>query len=78
MSGQIWLNAKVDGAIKSGILGNNLYNNIALYAKETIDHYMHYQMYIGKYTVSASDSSIELTEKTIKTYSRDRILLNNL
>lgn len=78
VNGKIWLNSKVDGSLKTGVLPNNTYNNIALYEKDNISHALHYNMYIGKNIVEASDSSIEVTEEVVKTYSRDRVLLNNL
>lgn len=78
ITGKIWLNAKFDDGLKTGVLPDNTYNNISLYEASNIDHYKHYNMYIGKEITSVEDSSIELTEEVVKTYSRDRVLLNNL
>jgi len=78
MSGQIWINGKQDEGNRSGVLDNNMYQNIAIYESESIDHLKHYNLYIGKDTIEANDSVIEITEEAVKTYSRDRVLLNNL
>lgn len=78
MTGQIWLNGKQDVGNRSGVLDDNTYQNIAIYESDSIDHLKHYNLYIGKDIIEASDSVIEITEEAVKTYSRDRILLNNL
>jgi len=78
MTGQIWINGKQDGGNRSGVLDNNTYQNIAIYDSESIDHLKHYNLYIGKDIIEANDSVIQITEEAIKTYSRDRVLLNNI
>ncbi len=78
MTGQIWLNGKQDGGTRSGVLDDNMYQNIAIYESDLIDHYKHYNLYIGKDIIEANDSVMEITEEAVKTYSRDRILLNNI
>lgn len=78
MTGQIWLNGKQDGGDRSGVLDDNMYQNIAIYESDSIDHLKHYNLYIGKDIIEANDSVIEITEEAVKTYSRDRVLLNNL
>lgn len=78
MTGQIWLNGKQDGGDRSGVLDDNMYQNIAIYESHSIDHLKHYNLYIGKDIIEANDSVIEITEEAVKTYSRDRVLLNNL
>jgi len=78
MTGQIWINGKQDGGNRSGVLDNNTYQNIAIYDSESVDHLKHYNLYIGKDVIEASDSVIQITEEAVKTYSRDRVLLNNI
>jgi len=78
MTGQIWINGKQDGGNRSGVLDNNTYQNIAIYDLESVDHLKHYNLYIGKDIIEASDSVIQITEEAVKTYSRDRVLLNNI
>lgn len=78
MTGQIWINGKQDGGNRSGVLDNNTYQNIAIYDSESIDHLKHYNLYIGKDIIEANDSVIQITEEAVKTYSRDRVLLNNI
>jgi hypothetical protein len=78
MSGQIWINGKQDEGNRSGVLDDNMYQNIAIYESSSIDHLKHYNLYVGKDIIEANDSVIEITEEAVKTYSRDRVLLNNL
>ena len=78
ITGEIWLNGKQDGGNRSGVLDDNMYQNIAIYESSSIDHLKHYNLYIGKDVIEANDSVIEITEEAVKTYSRDRVLLNNL
>jgi hypothetical protein len=78
ITGEIWLNGKQDGGNRSGVLDDNMYQNIAIYESSSIDHLKHYNLYIGKDIIEANDSVIEITEEAVKTYSRDRVLLNNL
>lgn len=78
MTGQIWLNGKQDEGNRSGVLDDNMYQNIAIYESNLIDHLKHYNLYIGKDVIEVNDSVIEITEEAVKTYSRDRVLLNNL
>ena len=78
MSGQIWLNGKQDGGNRSGVLDDNMYQNIAIYESDLIDHLKHYNLYIGKDIIEANDSVIQIAEEAVKTYSRDRVLLNNI
>lgn len=78
MTGQIWLNGKQDGGDRSGVLDDNMYQNIAIYESDSIDHLKHYNLYIGKDVIEANDSVIQIAEEAVKTYSRDRVLLNNV
>lgn len=78
MTGQIWLNGKQDAGTRSGVLDDNMYQNIAIYESNLIDHNLHYDLYIGKASFEANDSVIVLSEESVKTYSRDKILLNNV
>ena len=78
MTGQIWLNGKQENGDRSGVLDDNMYQNIAIYESISIDHLKHYNLYLGKDIIEANDSVIQITEEAIKTYSRDRVLLNNL
>lgn len=78
MTGQIWLNGKQDGGNRSGVLDDNMYQNIAIYESDSIDHLKHYNLYIGKDIIEANDSVIQIAEEAVKTYSRDRVLLNNI
>lgn len=78
MTGEIWLNGKQDGGSRSGVLDDNMYQNIAIYESSSINHLKHYNLYVGKDIIEANDSVIEITEEAVKTYSRDRVLLNNL
>ena len=78
ITGENWLNGKQDGGNRSGVLDDNMYQNIAIYESSSIDHLKHYNLYIGKDIIEANDSVIEITEEAVKTYSRDRVLLNNL
>lgn len=78
MTGQIWLNGKQDGGNRSGVLDDNMYQNIAIYESDSIDHLKHYNLYIGKDVIEANDSVIQIAEEGVKTYSRDRVLLNNI
>lgn len=78
MTGKIWLNGKQDAGIRSGVLDDNMYQNIAIYESDSVDHLKHYNLYIGKDVIEANDSVVEITEEAVKTYSRDRVLLNNI
>lgn len=78
MTGKIWLNGKQDAGVRSGVLDDNMYQNIGIYESDSIDHLKHYNLYIGKDVIEANDSVVEITEQAVKTYSRDRVLLNNI
>jgi hypothetical protein len=78
MTGQIWLNGKQDGGNRDGVLDDNMYQNIAIYESDLIDHQLHYELYTGVNKITVEDSVINITEEAVKTYSRDRVLLNNL
>ena len=78
MTGQIWLNGKQDGGNRDGVLDDNMYQNIAIYESDLIDHQLHYGLYTGVNKIIVEDSVISITEEAVKTYSRDRVLLNNL
>lgn len=75
ISGEIWFNGKQLLGVRSGVLDNNLYQNIALYSNPDINHQDHYNLYIGKEASSSSDSALSLTEESVSTYSRDRVVL---
>ena len=57
-----------------------LYNNIAVYPDdiEQIVAINHYNLYIGKASVSVSDPSIVVTEKPFKAYNNDWIVLQSI
>ena len=75
INGEIWLNGKQLLGVRTGVLDDNLYQNIALYANPSIDHQEHYDLYIGKSASTAQVSSMSLTEESVSTYSRDRVVL---
>lgn len=74
ITGQIWFNGKQLLGERSSVLDDNLYQNIALYANPSINHQDHYDLYIGKSASIAEGSSMEMTEESVETYSRDRIV----
>jgi hypothetical protein len=78
ITGQIWFNGKQLLGVRSSVLDDNLYQNIALYANDAISHQEHYDLYIGKPASIAQGSSITLTEESVRTYSRDRVVLQIL
>jgi len=57
-----------------------LYNNIAIYSKELTQAIVstHYSLYVGRPAVSVSDPSITVTEKDIKSYNNDWIVLQSI
>ena len=75
ITGEIWFNGKQLLGVRSSVLDDNLYQNIALYANPSISHQEHYDLYIGKSASIAEGSSIEMTEDSVNTYSRDRVVL---
>jgi hypothetical protein len=74
ISGKIWFNGKQILDVRSGVLDDNLYQNIALYASDVVDHQEHYDLYIGKASAVGQGSSISMAEESVKTYSRDRVV----
>ena len=78
ITGQIWFNGKQLLGVRSGVLEDNLYQNIALYANDSISHQEHYDLYIGKTASVAQGSAMELTEESVRTYSRDRVVFQIL
>ena len=78
ISGELWFNGKQLLGVRSGVLDDNQYQNIATYKNDSISHSEHYNLYIGKPSSIAAGSSIALTEESIDTYSRDRIVLQIL
>lgn len=78
ITGQIWFNGKQLLGVRSGVLDDNLYQNIALYANDAISHQEHYDLYIGKPASVAQGSSATLTEESVSTYSRDRVVFQIL
>ena len=76
--GQIWFNGKQLLGVRSSVLDDNLYQNIALYANDSISHQEHYDLYIGKTASVAQGSAMELTEESVRTYSRDRVVFQIL
>ena len=57
-----------------------LYNNIAIYAKELTASISstHYDLYVGRPSVSIQDPSITMTEKGIQSYNNDWIVLQSI
>lgn len=78
ISGPIWFNGKQLLGVRSGVLDDNLYQNIALYSNPSISHEDHYDLYIGKTLSTAEDSSMQMTEESVSTYSRDRVVFQIL
>jgi hypothetical protein len=64
--------------VRSGVLDDNLYQNIALYSNPLISHEDHYDLYIGNALSFAEDSSMVVTEESVSTYSRDRVVFQIL
>lgn len=77
ISGDIWFNTKSANQSWTGILPNNYYKNIAIYNSSIVDAQLHYNLYIGKDSVSASDSVIQVSENEIKSYLEDWVVVNN-
>jgi hypothetical protein len=75
ISGEIWFNGKQLLGVRSGVLDDNLYQNLALYTNPSISHQEHYDLYIGKPASIAEGSSMAMTEESVSTYSRDRVVL---
>ena len=75
ITGQIWLNGKQLLGIRSGVLDDNMYQNVAIYVNSNINHADHYNLYIGNAASVAEDSSMSVTEESVLTYSRDRVVL---
>jgi hypothetical protein len=75
ISGEIWFNGKQLLGVRSGVLDDNLYQNIALYTNPLISHQEHYDLYTGKPASIAQGSSMAMTEESVSTYSRDRVVL---
>jgi len=78
ITGQIWFNGKSLIGVRSGVLDDNLYQNIALYSNDLISHQEHYDLYAGKSASIAQGSTLALTEDSVKTYSRDRVVFQIL
>ena len=74
ISGELWLNGKQILGVRSGVLDDNLYQNIATYLADTISPSEHYDLYIGKSAAIGRGSAISMTEESVTTYSRDRIV----
>ena len=72
ISGEIWFNGKQLLGVRSGVLDDNLYQNIALYENPLISHQEHYDLYIGKPASIGQVSALSVTEDSVQTYSRDR------
>ena len=72
ISGEIWFNGKQLLGVRSGVLDDNLYQNIALYENPLISHQEHYDLYIGKPSSIGQGSALSMTEDSVQTYSRDR------
>lgn len=77
ISGQIWLNAKSDNSVRSGILPNNIYNTLSIYQNSDIDHQAHYLMYIGQNINYIYDSGFSMTQRSVNAYSDDWVSINN-
>jgi hypothetical protein len=75
ISGPIWFNGKQILGVRSNVLDDNMYQNIALYSNPDINHQDHYDLYTGKSAAVGQGSSMEVTEESVSTYSRDRVVL---
>ena len=78
ISGPIWFNGKQLLGVRSNVLDDNLYQNIALYSNPLISHQEHYDLYIGKTLSIGQGSSMSMTEESVSTYSRDRVVFQIL
>jgi hypothetical protein len=78
ISGPIWFNGKQLLGVRSNVLDDNLYQNIALYSNPLISHQEHYDLYIGKTLSIGQGSSMAMTEESVSTYSRDRVVFQIL
>jgi hypothetical protein len=74
ISGPIWFNGKQILGVRSNVLDDNMYQNIALYSNPDISHQNHYNLYTGKSASIGQGSSMEVTEESVSTYSRDRVV----
>jgi len=74
ISGQIWLNGKQLLGVRSGVLDDNLYQNVTTYSIAGINHQEHYDLYIGSPASVADGSSLLMTEEAVSTHSRDRVV----
>ena len=75
INGQIWFNGKHLLGVRSSVLDDNLYQNIALYSNPLVSHQEHYDLYTGKTLSTGRGSSMSMTEESVATYSRDRVVL---
>jgi hypothetical protein len=74
ISGQIWLNGKQLLGARSGVLDDNLYQNVTTYSSASVNHQEHYNLYTGQSSALAQGSSILMTQLPISTHSRDRVV----
>ncbi len=77
ISGQIWLNTKSEGAVRSGTLEDNLYNLIAIYESSEIDYLTNYNIYTGNESVSNTPSVVLLNDIGPTAYDFDWVVLDN-
>jgi hypothetical protein len=78
ITGPIWFNGKQLLGVRSGVLDDNQYQNIALYQDPSISHQEHYDLYIGKSLSVGQGSSMSMTQGPVSTYSRDRVVFQTL
>lgn len=78
INGPIWFNGKQLLGIRTGVLDDNLYQNIALYSDPLISHQEHYDLYIGRTLSVGQGSSMAMTQGPVSTYSRDRVVFQIL
>jgi hypothetical protein len=78
ITGPIWFNGKQLLGVRSGVLDDNQYQNIALYPDPSISHQEHYDLYIGKSLSVGQGSSMSMTQGPVSTYSRDRVVFQTL
>lgn len=78
ISGELWFNGKQLLGVRSGVLDDNSYQNIAIYSSVSIDYQDNYNLYSGKPSFTTQGSVIQVTEEPVRTYSRDRIVFEIL
>jgi hypothetical protein len=77
ITGDIWFNVKYQSGAWTGLLDDNVYKNITIYANSDTIPQNNYELYMGNNSLVVEDSDITLTESDINTYSPDWIRISN-